>query len=122
MKNHESAAPEAWTSRATGPTTSRSTASAVDLSPSEILADPDRFDGRSVTVRGTVTELRELGNAYFSFDLTDGERAIRVLSSGTPACGSGAAAAGQGVFQKVKREGYKIYREVEAGRVTCEAR
>ncbi len=82
-------------------------ASAVDLSPSEILADPDRFDGRSVTVRGTVTELRELGNAYFSFDLTDGERAIRVLSSGTPACGSGAAAAVQGVFQKVKREGYK---------------
>ena len=35
---------------------------------------------------------------------------------------SGAAAAVQGVFQKVKREGYKIYSEVEAGRVTCEAR
>ncbi len=98
------------------------TASAFDLSPSEILADPDRFDGQSVTLRGTITELRELGNAYFSFDLTDGTRAIRILSFGTPSCGAGAAATVQGVFQKIKREGYKIYSEVEAGRVTCESR
>jgi hypothetical protein len=34
-------------------------AQAVSTSPSDILANPDRFDGQAVTIRGTVTNLQE---------------------------------------------------------------
>jgi hypothetical protein len=47
-------------------------AGALDASPSAILTNPDRFDGKSVTIRGTITNLREIlsrrGNAYYTFD------------------------------------------------------
>jgi len=47
-------------------------AGALEASPSAILTDPDRFDGKSVTIRGTITDLRETvsrrGNAYYTFD------------------------------------------------------
>src|SRR5439155_10524786 len=88
-------------------------------SPSDILAEPDQFDGRPVALRGTIADLRELGATTYTFTLGDGERAIRVLSPGPPTCGAGGAATVEGVFRKEKRDGYKIYSEVEATRVTC---
>jgi hypothetical protein len=88
-----------------------------------ILDDPDRFDGQPVTLRGTITNLRERvsrrGNAYYTFDLLDGGRGVRVFSFGTPPCQSGAATV-EGTFFKVKRQGrYTFYNEVDAATVTC---
>ena len=66
---------------------------AVQASPDTILTNPGRFDGQSVTVHGTITNLRETvsrrGNAYYTLDLSDGNRAIRVFSFGTAPCRSG---------------------------------
>ncbi len=88
-----------------------------------ILADPDRFDGQPVTLRGTITNLRERvsrrGNAYYTFDLLEGGRGLRVFSFGTPPCRSGTATV-EGTFFKVKRQGrYTFYNEVEAATITC---
>ncbi len=58
-------------------------AKALNTSPSAVLATPDRFDGQTVTISGTITNLREhvsqRGNAYYTFDLSDGKQAIRVF-------------------------------------------
>ncbi len=60
-------------------------AGALDASPSAILSSPDGFDGKSVTIHGTITNLRETvsrrGNPYYTLDLSDGRRAIRVSPS-----------------------------------------
>ena len=52
------------------------------------MAQGHRFDGKSVTIRGTITNLRDtvsrLGNRYFTFDLSDGKRAIRDGAPGFP--------------------------------------
>ena len=54
------------------------TAHALDVSPREILENPDRFDGRPVTVSGMILNLRETisqkGNPYYTFNLSDNER------------------------------------------------
>src|SRR5678815_2746229 len=67
----------------------------VSSSLTAILADPDRFDGQSVTIRGTVTNLQERvsrrGNPYYTLDLSDGKQAIRVFPFGTAACRAGTA-------------------------------
>jgi len=95
-------------------------ARALEASPSDVLAAPDQFDGRPVALRGTIADLRELDATTYTFTLGDGQRAIRVLSPGTPpSCGAGEAATVDGVFRKEKRDGYTIYSEVEATRVTC---
>jgi hypothetical protein len=99
------------------------TTSALDASPSAILANPGRFDGRSVTIHGTITNLRETvsrrGNAYYTFDLTDGSRAIRVFSFGKAPCRAGAATV-DGTFEQVNQVGrYTFRNEVTATQLTC---
>jgi len=98
-------------------------AQALRTSPSEILANPDRFDRQAVTISGTVTNLRErvsgAGNAYYTFDLSDGKQVIRVFSFGKAPCRAGGATV-DGTFEKVKRQGrYTFYNEVTATQVTC---
>ncbi len=98
-------------------------AQVVNASPSEILANPDRFDSQPVTIRGTVTNLQErvsrAGNPYYTLDLSDGKQAIRVFSFGTAPCRVGGATV-EGSFEKVKRQGrYTFYNEVTATRVMC---
>jgi hypothetical protein len=98
-------------------------AQAVSTSPSDILANPDRFDGQAVTIRGTVTNLQErvsrAGNPYYTLDLSDGKQAIRVFSFGAAPCRAGAATV-EGTFAKIKQQGrYTFYNEVTAARVTC---
>src|SRR5438445_13060183 len=58
-----------------------SPARALEASPSDILAEPDQFDGRPVALRGTIADLRELGATTYTFTLDDGKRAIQVLRS-----------------------------------------
>ena len=95
----------------------------INSSPTAILADADRFDGRPVTISGTILNLQErvsrAGNSYYTFDLSDGKQAIRVFSFGTAPCRVGVATV-EGSFEKVKRQGrYAFYNEVTATRVTC---
>ena len=99
------------------------TAHAVNTSPSAILATPDRFDGQTVTISGTIAHLRERvsqrGNLYYTFDLDDGRQAIRVFSFGKAPCRAGGATV-DGTFEKVKQQGrYTFYNEVTASSVTC---
>ena len=97
-------------------------AQAVNTSPKDILANPDRFDSQPVIITGTITNLQErvsrAGNSYYTFDLSDGKQAVRVFSFGTAPCRGGAATV-EGSFEKVKRQGrYTFYNEVTATRVT----
>ena len=90
---------------------------------SEILANPDRFDGQVVTIEGTMTNLRQRvsrrGDPYYKFDLSDGKQAIRVVSLGRSPCRSGAVMV-EGTFDKMKRgKRYTSYNVVNASRVIC---
>jgi hypothetical protein len=98
-------------------------AQGTNTSPTDILANADRFDNQAVTISGTITNLKETisraGNPYYTLDLSDGNRAIRVFSFGKAPCRSGGATV-EGTFEKVKRQGrYTFYNEVTATRVTC---
>jgi len=98
-------------------------ASALDATPGGILASPDRFDGRAVTVRGTITNFRETvsrrGNPYYTLDLSDATGAIHVFSFGKAPCRSGAAIV-EGTFARVKKvSGRTFYNEITATQVTC---
>jgi hypothetical protein len=98
-------------------------AGALDATPSAILTNPDRFDGKSVTIHGAITNLRETvsrrGNPYYTLDLNDGTRAIRVFSFGKAPCRSGTATV-EGTFEKVKQVGRLTFRnEITATQVTC---
>ena len=91
--------------------------------PSEILANPDRFDGHIVTVEGKMTKLRQRvsrrGDPYYKFDLSDGTQAIRVFSLGISPCRSGAVTV-EGTFAKMKRgRRHTSYNVVSASRVIC---
>ncbi len=98
-------------------------ANAPVTTPSEILANPDRFDGQVVTIEGTVTNLRQrvsrVGDPYYKFDLSDGKQAVRVVSLGRSPCRSGAVMV-EGTFNKMKRgRRYTSYNVVNASRVIC---
>src|SRR5262249_29554901 len=91
---------------------------AFQASPDTILTNPVRFDGQSVTVSGMITNLRETvsrrGNPYYTLDLTDGTRAIRVFSFGKAPCRNGAATI-EGTFARVKQvSGRTFYNEITA--------
>ena len=97
---------------------------ALQTSPTEILANPDAFDGRIVTLRGMVGRLQRRvsrrGNAYFTFELSDGRTAITVFKFGESPCRAGVAASVEGLFQKVKQVGrYTFRNQVDADRITC---
>jgi len=96
---------------------------AVQASPDTILTNPARFDGQSVTVSGTITNLRETvsrrGNPYYTLDLSDGKQAIRVFSFGEAPCRSGTAMV-EGTFARVKQVGrFTFHNEITATQVTC---
>ena len=94
------------------------------ISPSELLADPDRFDGQTVTLQGTVEKFRERvspdGAPYYKFRLSDEHYAVRVSSAGRSPCRNGMQATVDGIFEKVNRLGPRThYNEVTATHVTC---
>jgi hypothetical protein len=94
------------------------------ISPSELLTDPDRFDGQAVTLQGTVEKFREGvspdGAPYFKFRLSDEQAAVRVFSFGRSPCRNGMQATVDGVFERINRLGrHTHYNEVTATRVTC---
>jgi hypothetical protein len=100
------------------------TADPTATSPSELLANPDRFDGQTVTLQGTVEKFREGvspdGAPYYKFRLSDEQTAVRVFSFGRSPCRNGMQATVDGVFERINRLGPRThYNEVTATRVTC---
>jgi hypothetical protein len=90
----------------------------------EILASPERFDGRLVTISGTISNVQErisrAGNPYYTGDLSDGKQSIRVFSFGRSSCRGGQATV-DGTFNTVTRQGnYTFYNEIAATRVACQ--
>jgi hypothetical protein len=97
---------------------------ALNASPGEILANADRYDGQPITTRGTVKNLQETvsrrGNPYYTFELADGSRGVKVFSFGHAACPAGSAATVEGTFKKVTQQGrYVFYNEIQATSVAC---
>jgi len=76
-------------------------------SPSELLGNVGVFNGKTITVSGTVVNLQETvskaGKGYYTFDLTDGAEAVRVLSTGKARCKAGRATV-DGTFDGVRRQ------------------
>jgi hypothetical protein len=99
-------------------------ASLAAVSPGELLANPDRFDGQTVTVRGTVEKFREGvspdGAPYYKFRLSDEQYAVHVFSAGRSQCRDGMQATVDGTFERVDRLGRRaVYHHVMATRVAC---
>lgn len=97
---------------------------AAQTTPGDILANPEKFDGKAVTVAGTMTNLRPTvsrkGNPYYTFDLAAGGERITVFSFGKPPCAQGAAVTVEGIFHRVKRvSGRTFYNQIDAERVVC---
>jgi hypothetical protein len=94
------------------------------LSVSGLLADPDRFNGRPVTVSGSLSNLRESVSSRetrrYTFDLSDGIDTVHVISFQKPPCQSGAATV-EGTFEQGRRMVKVSYsfEEVTAWNVTC---
>lgn len=97
---------------------------AAETTPGAILGNPAQFDGATVTLAGTITNLRATtsrkGNAYYTFDLAASGQSIRVFSFGASPCPDGAGATVDGRFDRVKRvSGRTFYNEVTAVKVIC---
>ena len=64
-----------------------------DRSPTEVLKEPGRFDGQTIVLAGTISNVKERltaqGQRYFLFDVDDGIRAINVMKTGVLPCGTG---------------------------------
>jgi hypothetical protein len=78
-------------------------AQAAPVSVSELLADPERFNGQPVMVSGTISSYREgatsRGARYYTFDLSDGTETVLVIALGEPPCHSGAVTV-EGTFER----------------------
>jgi len=88
---------------------------AARTSPSELLGNAALFDGKPITISGTMLNLQEgvspAGKGYYTFDLSDGTESVHVLSSGKARCRAGRATV-DGTFQKARQQ-------ITATRVRC---
>jgi len=85
---------------------------------SAILASPASYDGKHVTVSGTVSKLvrktSAKGNAYETFSFCDGG-CINVFAFGAPASSEGVQLTVNGTYSAVKHTGqYTFHNEIEA--------
>jgi|GEM_PF-1948570 hypothetical protein len=80
---------------------------AARTSPSELLGNAGFFNGKTITVSGTLVNLQEsvskTGKGYYSFDLSDGAEAVHVFSTGKARCKAGRATV-DGTFDGVRRQ------------------
>jgi hypothetical protein len=96
-------------------------AQSVPVSVSELLANPDRFNGQSVMVRGRIGGFREgateRGARYYTFDLTDGAETVPVIALVEPPCRAGAVTV-VGIFERWERMSYSLD-EITAQNILC---
>jgi hypothetical protein len=80
---------------------------AVRTSPSELLGNAGVFNGKTITISGTVVNLQEgvskAGKGYYTFDLSDGAEAVHVFATGKARCKAGRATV-DGTFDGVRRQ------------------
>jgi hypothetical protein len=93
------------------------------VSVKDLLAEPDRWHGRSVGVAGSVGRLEartsQRGNPYYTFVLSDGDARVTVFSYGAPEVRNGHRVRVEGTFLKVERVGqYTFHSQVDAQRIT----
>jgi hypothetical protein len=88
---------------------------AARTSPSELLGNAALFDGKPITISGTMVNLHEgvsaAGKGYYTFDLSDGAETVHVFSVGRARCKAGRATV-DGTFQKARQQ-------ITATRVRC---
>jgi hypothetical protein len=87
--------------------------------PSELKENPDRYDGKVVTVSGTVYRYREgvsrHDNPYTTFSLADQKAAVRVYSRRQEGLKNGMTVTVTGRFAKQRASGsYTFFNEVQA--------
>jgi hypothetical protein len=96
---------------------------AAETTVEKIMNDGDSYDGRKVSVKGTVSNLKletlEVGKTYTTFLLVGkaGGR-IKVSVSGTPKLKPGQEVQVKGVYRKVRKTTHRYYyNEIEASKV-----
>jgi len=94
----------------------------ITASVAEIVQNPDRYDGKVVTVSGTIASYRERvsarGNPYTTFRLVDAGVSVAVFAWKHHGLWDGLRVRATGVFQKIRRVGrYTFYNEIEAQRI-----
>jgi hypothetical protein len=97
---------------------------ARDRSPTEVLNAPGRFDGQTIVLAGTISNVKERessrGQRYYLFDVDDGIRAINVMKMGMLPCGAGGYAVVEGSFQRLREFDKETFRnQIKASRVVC---
>jgi hypothetical protein len=98
---------------------------AAEVGVCAIVDKPASFDHQTVTLKGTVTALKETtsrrGNDYTTFKLQDpsGCGAINIFTWGHPTLSNGDQVRVDGVFETEHHQGrYTFYNEIEAAKVT----
>lgn len=83
------------------------------LSPAAVLAHGAQYDGKSITVAGTVAHVvhktSHRGNAYTTFDLCSGTSCIHVFEYGNMTVTAGAASTQTGTYSVEKHVGTDVY-------------
>lgn len=101
------------------------TAFAIDkLSPSKLLKEADKHDGKEVLVAGKVSQFEQKtsrrGNKYFLFQIKEGSDVVNVYSQGDmkPELKDGDKVEVRGVFRKEKKvQTFTVNNEVDATKV-----
>jgi len=101
-------------------------AQVIKTTVSDILANPDRYDGKIVQVEGKILSLKfkvsKKGNPYTTFKLKDASGStLTVFSFGTLPIKEGDLVRVKGKYQKVKYvSGYIFYNEIDASEENVE--
>lgn len=87
-----------------------------------LIQDPDRYDGKVVTVVGTITAYRErvsdAGNPYTTFRLTNGGASVAVFIWNKHGLANGQKVRVTGAFSRVGQAGTFTYdHEIQAHRI-----
>ncbi len=87
-----------------------------------LVQNPDQYDGKVVSVAGTVGAYREsvsdAGNPFTTFRLSDGDASVAVFIWNKQGLSNGQKVRVTGTFAKVKHVGtYTIDNEIQANRI-----
>ncbi|HET9001218.1 MAG TPA: hypothetical protein VFP86_16390 [bacterium] len=87
-----------------------------------LIQDPARYDGKVVTVVGTITAYRErvsnAGNPYTTFRLSDGDEFVAVFSWNKQGFSNGQRVRVTGTFSKIREAGTSpVGNEIQAYRI-----
>ncbi len=87
-----------------------------------LIQDPDQYDGKVVSVAGTITAYRErvsaAGNPYTTFRLAEGDASVSVFIWDRQGLRDAQKVRVTGTFAKVKRVGtYTFDNEIQAHRI-----